>query len=93
MVQQNAGVPWGDDTRAAQIHVGEIGEAFNQPARLDEAPVEDLDEPDEVALEVEPALADEGVGEALGVGKIGEDPEEGHVGKEKGAIDLGQIGN
>lgn len=92
MVQQNARVPWGNDTGAAQIDVGEIGETLNQSARLDEPPIEDLEGPDESALEVEPALADEGVGEALGVGELGEDPEEGLVGEEEGAVNFGEIG-
>lgn len=92
VAQQNPRISGRKETPRNQIDVGEIGEAEKQATRVEKVPVEEPQGADEATLEVEPALADEGVGIALGIREFGEDVEEEVVGEEEGAVGFGQIG-
>jgi hypothetical protein len=72
--------------------VGEIGKAEKQATRVEKVPVEEPQGADEATLKVEPALADEGVEIALGIGEFGENVEEEVIGEEEGGVGFGEIG-
>lgn len=56
-------------------------------------PIQKLQGADKATLEVKPALANEGVGVALGIGKFGEDFEEELVGEEERGVRMGESGS
>lgn len=87
---QNAGVPRRANAGADNINVGEVGEPVEHPAGVEEAPIENLEGAQEAAVEVQPALADEGVVEVLRERELGENQEEELVGEEGGEIGPGR---
>lgn len=82
MGDQNSRVPGRANAGRDQIDVGEIGEATNEPTGFEEVPIGELDGSDEAALEGEPPLADQSIGDELSIWELGEDEEEKPVGEE-----------
>lgn len=89
MAEENGGggVSRRVETGRNQINVREIGESVSQPTRGNEVPIQYLQRANQTAMEIQPALANEGIGEvARRIGKLGEDLEEKLVGEEKGWV-------
>lgn len=62
------------------IKLSEVGEPGEDPTRVQKPPIKDLYRLHQAAMEVQPALADKGVGEVLGNWELGEDGEEKLIG-------------
>lgn len=74
-----------------EVDFGEVWKPVSDPTGIEEAPIEDSEGLEETAMEVEPALADEGVVWVLRKGKLREDGEEELVGEEGGGIRCGRV--
>lgn len=83
---EDAGVSRRADAGVDEVDVGEVGEPVGYPTRIEKAPIEDFEGLEKTAMEVKPALADEGVVGVLREGKLREDREEELVGEEGGGI-------
>lgn len=73
------------------IDIVQIREPGENPTRVQKPPIEKLHGSHQPAVEVQPALADEGVGEIPGNRELGEDTEEKLIGEEGGGIGGGRV--